>query len=61
MPRTCFFSHCWTSEITVFHFVSGHGAQWYNFTTKINANDDLTLAHVIGMFLFSAFLYGLVA
>lgn len=55
------FSHYWTSERTVFHFVSGHGAQWYNFATKINADDDLTLAHIIGMFLLSAFLYGLVA
>lgn len=55
------FSHCGTSEITVFHFVSGHGAQWYNIATKINADDDLTLAHIIGMFLFTAFLYGIVA
>ncbi|KAK7833306.1 hypothetical protein U0070_017305, partial [Myodes glareolus] len=41
--------------------MKGHGAQWYNFATKVNADDDLTLAHIIGMFLLSAFLYGLVA
>ncbi|NP_080734.3 ATP-binding cassette, sub-family A (ABC1), member 14 isoform X2 [Mus musculus] len=41
--------------------MKGHGAQWNNFATKVNADDDLTLAHIIGMFLFSAFLYGLVA
>ncbi|EDM17624.1 similar to ATP-binding cassette transporter sub-family A member 14 (predicted) [Rattus norvegicus] len=41
--------------------MKGHGAQWYNFATKVNPDDDLTLAHIIGMFLFSAFLYGLVA
>ncbi|XP_051002938.1 phospholipid-transporting ATPase ABCA3-like [Acomys russatus] len=41
--------------------MKGHGAQWYNFATKINADDDLTLAHIIGMFILSAFLYGLVA
>ncbi|XP_034369621.1 phospholipid-transporting ATPase ABCA3-like [Arvicanthis niloticus] len=41
--------------------MKGHGAQWYNFATKVNADDDLTLAHIMGMFLFSAFLYGLVA
>ncbi|CAH6793029.1 phospholipid-transporting ATPase ABCA3 [Phodopus roborovskii] len=41
--------------------MKGHGAQWYNFATKISVDDDLTLAHIIGMFLFSAFLYGLVA
>ncbi|XP_031243974.1 ATP-binding cassette sub-family A member 3-like isoform X2 [Mastomys coucha] len=41
--------------------MKGHGAQWYNFATKVNADDDLTLAHIIGMFLFSSFLYGLVA
>ncbi|XP_006985786.1 phospholipid-transporting ATPase ABCA3-like isoform X1 [Peromyscus maniculatus bairdii] len=41
--------------------MKGDGAQWYNFATKIKADDDLTLAHIIGMFLLSAFLYGLVA
>ncbi|GAB1292623.1 ATP-binding cassette, sub-family A (ABC1), member 14 [Apodemus speciosus] len=41
--------------------MKGHGAQWNNFATKVNPDDDLTLAHIIGMFLFSAFLYGLVA
>ncbi|XP_075828185.1 phospholipid-transporting ATPase ABCA3-like [Microtus pennsylvanicus] len=41
--------------------MKGHGAQWYNIATKINADDDLTLAHIIGMFLFTAFLYGIVA
>lgn len=58
--RVCFSRH-WTSKVTVSHSVSGDGAQWYNFATKIKADDDLTLAHIIGMFLLSAFLYGLVA
>ncbi|XP_052030939.1 phospholipid-transporting ATPase ABCA3-like [Apodemus sylvaticus] len=41
--------------------MKGHGAQWHNFATKVNPDDDLTLAHIIGMFLLSGFLYGLVA
>ncbi|XP_021491365.1 phospholipid-transporting ATPase ABCA3-like [Meriones unguiculatus] len=41
--------------------MKGQGAQWYNFATKINADDDLTLAHIMGMFIFSAFLFGFVA
>uniref|UniRef100_A0A8C5LJQ5 ABC transporter domain-containing protein n=1 Tax=Jaculus jaculus TaxID=51337 RepID=A0A8C5LJQ5_JACJA len=41
--------------------MKGQGARWGNFFSKVSPDDDLTLAHIMAMFLISAFLYGLVA
>ncbi|KAM4813642.1 phospholipid-transporting ATPase ABCA3-like [Urocitellus parryii] len=38
----------------------GFGANWDNFYLKESPDDDLTLAHIMGMFLVTAFLYALV-
>ncbi|KAG3259460.1 ATP-binding cassette sub-family A member 3-like [Ictidomys tridecemlineatus] len=40
--------------------MKGFGANWDNFYLKESPDDDLTLAHIMGMFLVTAFLYALV-
>uniref|UniRef100_A0A7N5P2D2 ATP-binding cassette sub-family A member 3-like n=1 Tax=Ailuropoda melanoleuca TaxID=9646 RepID=A0A7N5P2D2_AILME len=36
-----------------------YGVQWDNILSPVNPDDDLTFAHIIGMLLFDAFLFGL--
>ncbi|ELW62507.1 ATP-binding cassette sub-family A member 3 [Tupaia chinensis] len=40
--------------------LKGLGAKWNNFLSPVSPDDNITLAHVTGMFLFDAFLYCLV-
>uniref|UniRef100_A0A452TZT2 ATP-binding cassette sub-family A member 3-like n=1 Tax=Ursus maritimus TaxID=29073 RepID=A0A452TZT2_URSMA len=47
------------SQLTVHYYVSEYGVQWDNILSPVNPDDDLTFAHIIGMLLFDAFLFGL--
>ncbi|XP_069425894.1 phospholipid-transporting ATPase ABCA3-like [Ovis canadensis] len=38
-----------------------YGAKWNNFLSQVSPDDELTLAQIMGMLLFDAFLYGLLA
>uniref|UniRef100_A0A8C2RYQ1 ABC transporter domain-containing protein n=1 Tax=Capra hircus TaxID=9925 RepID=A0A8C2RYQ1_CAPHI len=38
-----------------------YGAKWNNFLSRVSPDDELTLAQIMGMLLFDAFLYGLLA
>ncbi|XP_069920744.1 phospholipid-transporting ATPase ABCA3 isoform X3 [Oryctolagus cuniculus] len=42
-------------------FTNGDGLQWNNLSSPVTPGDTFTLAHVFGMLLFDACLYGLVA
>uniref|UniRef100_A0A4W2DWQ7 ABC transporter domain-containing protein n=1 Tax=Bos indicus x Bos taurus TaxID=30522 RepID=A0A4W2DWQ7_BOBOX len=41
--------------------IKEYGAKWNNFLSRVSPDDELTLAHIMGMLLFDAFLYGLLA
>uniref|UniRef100_G1L1U9 ATP-binding cassette sub-family A member 3-like n=1 Tax=Ailuropoda melanoleuca TaxID=9646 RepID=G1L1U9_AILME len=49
----------WVPQVTVRYYVSEYGVQWDNILSPVNPDDDLTFAHIIGMLLFDAFLFGL--
>lgn len=56
-----FSSRYWTSQVNISCYISGIGARWDTFFLRDSPDDDLTLAHIMGMFLVNAFLYALVA
>nr|XP_012645594.1 ATP-binding cassette sub-family A member 3-like [Microcebus murinus]XP_012645595.1 ATP-binding cassette sub-family A member 3-like [Microcebus murinus]XP_012645596.1 ATP-binding cassette sub-family A member 3-like [Microcebus murinus]XP_012645598.1 ATP-binding cassette sub-family A member 3-like [Microcebus murinus]XP_012645599.1 ATP-binding cassette sub-family A member 3-like [Microcebus murinus] len=41
--------------------MKGYGVRWNNLFSPVSPDDNLTFAHIMGMFLIDAFLYGLVA
>uniref|UniRef100_A0A4W2I2S3 ATP-binding cassette sub-family A member 3-like n=1 Tax=Bos indicus x Bos taurus TaxID=30522 RepID=A0A4W2I2S3_BOBOX len=48
-------------NLTISYYISEYGAKWNNFLSRVSPDDELTLAHIMGMLLFDAFLYGLLA
>uniref|UniRef100_A0A8C2RYL8 ABC transporter domain-containing protein n=1 Tax=Capra hircus TaxID=9925 RepID=A0A8C2RYL8_CAPHI len=49
------------SILTISYYISEYGAKWNNFLSRVSPDDELTLAQIMGMLLFDAFLYGLLA
>uniref|UniRef100_A0A8C6FVB6 ABC transporter domain-containing protein n=1 Tax=Moschus moschiferus TaxID=68415 RepID=A0A8C6FVB6_MOSMO len=57
--RCSYTFHIWAPEVTISYYISGYGAKWNNFLSRVSPDDELTLAQIMVMLLFDAFLYGL--
>uniref|UniRef100_A0A8W4FEP4 ATP binding cassette subfamily A member 14 n=1 Tax=Sus scrofa TaxID=9823 RepID=A0A8W4FEP4_PIG len=56
-----YFHRSWAHDVTICYYISGRGVRWNNILSPVNPDDNFVFAHIMGMLLFDAFLYGLLA